>query len=138
MTTGIPGSTARRNTSQQVGYARFTVNYNDPNIASGNPKQWLPAGAILIGTDVQVVTPFNAGTTNVLSVGIGAATANVVAAGAANPAAAALTQNIVPTGAALGPLAADSQLNVSFTQTGAAATAGQAVVMVKYIPNNDL
>ncbi|MEW6645380.1 MAG: hypothetical protein AB1586_33125 [Pseudomonadota bacterium] len=138
MTTGIPGSTARRNTSQQVGYARFTVNYNDANVANGNTKQWLPAGAIIIGTDVQVVTPFNAGTTNVLTVGLGASATSVVAAGQAAPGTAALTQNIAPTGAALGPIAADSQLNVTFTQTGAAATAGQAVVMVKFIPNNDL
>ena len=138
MTTGIPGSTARRNTSQQVGYARFTVNFNDPNVANGDTKQWLPAGALIIGTDVQVVTPFNAATTNVLSVGLGASNANVVAGGAAAPGAVALTQNIAPTGAALGPLAADSQLNVTYTQTGAAATAGQAIVVVKFIPNNDL
>ena len=139
MATGTPGSTARRNTSQQVGYLRFTVNYNDANVATGVGKQWLPAGALLIGTDVNVVTGFNAGTTNVLTVGTGNPTyANIVSAAAVNEAAAGLTQNVAPTGAALVPLAADTQVFALFTQTGTAATAGQAIVVVKYVYNNDL
>jgi hypothetical protein len=149
MTTGIPGSTARRNALQLVHYVRFTVNFNDANIAGGNNKQWLPAGAIITDTSVMIVTAFNAGTTNVLTVGltpIGNApdvggtpvTNNVVAAGQVAPGAVALANGILPTGAALGPLATDAQVNVTYTQTGAAATAGQAVVMIKYIANNDL
>ena len=138
MTTGTAGSTARRNSTQQVGYARFTVNYGDVNVANGNNKQWLPAGALILRTSVCIVTAFNAGTTNVLTVGLGATNNNVVASGNVTPGTAGQTINIEPTGAALGPLAADSQLNVTFTQTGTAATAGQAIVVVEYIPNNDL
>jgi hypothetical protein len=63
-------ATARRNSSQQKGYLRFKVNYNDAGIATGNKKQTLPAGAIITRTDVLVTTAFNAATTNVLSVGI--------------------------------------------------------------------
>jgi hypothetical protein len=139
MTTGTPGSTARRNSTQQVGYLRFTVNYNDPNISAGNGKQWLPAGAVIIGTDVYVGAAFNAGTTNVLTVGIENPTyADIVSAGGLNEAATGLTTGILPTGAALGPLAADSQVFAMYTQTGGAATTGQAIVVIKYIPNNDL
>jgi hypothetical protein len=138
MTTGIQGSTARRNSSQQVGYLRFAVNYNDVNIANGNTKQWLPAGAIITDTSVYVSTAFNAGTTNVLTVGLGSSNNTVVASGQVTPGSTGLTNAIVPTGNALGPLASDLQVNVTFTQTGTAATAGQAIVMIKYIPNNDL
>jgi hypothetical protein len=149
MTTGIPGSTARRNTTQQVGYLRFAVNFNDTGIAAGVNKQWLPAGAVITDTSVMIATAFNAGTTNGLTVGLTpigsspdvggtAVTNNVVAAGQVAPGTIALTNGIVPTGAALGPLATDAQINVTYTQTGAAATAGQAIVMIKYIPNNDL
>jgi len=137
MTTGTPGSTARQNKIQLVHYLRFTVNYNDVNVANGNNKQWLPAGAVIIGTDVQVVTAFNAGTTNTLSVGtVGDTGTDII--NAQSVSAAGLTQNVAPTGAALGPLAADKQVVASYAQTGTVATAGQAIVIVKYIPNNDL
>jgi hypothetical protein len=138
MTTGTPGSTARRNSSQQVGYLRFTVNYNDSGIAAGNTKQWLPAGAIITDTSVYVGTGFNAGTTNVLTVGLGASVNTIVASGQVTPGSTGLTNSIVPTGNALGPLASDLQVNVTYTQTGTAASAGQAIVMIKYIYNNDL
>ena len=137
MTTGTPGSTARQNKIQLVHYLRFTVNYNDVNVANGNNKQWLPAGAVIIGTDLQVVTAFNAGTTNTLSVGtVGDTGTDII--NAQSVSAAGLTQNVAPTGAALGPLAADKQVVASYAQTGTVATAGQAIVIVKYIPNNDL
>ncbi len=138
MATGSPGSTARKNTSQQVGYLRFAVNYNDPAIASGNLKQWLPAGAVLIGTDVNIVTAFNAATTNVLTVGLAGVADNIVAAADVTEGTAALTLNVKPTGTALVPLAADSQVSVTYTQTGTAATAGKAIVVVKYVCDNDL
>ncbi len=137
MTTGTPGSTARKNALQLVHYLRFTVNYNDAGVAGGNTKQWLPAGAIVIGTDVQVVSAFNAGTTNTVSVGtVQDAGTNILNAQAVGST--GLTQNVAPTGAALGPLAADKQVVASYAQTGTAASAGQAIVIVKYIPNNDL
>jgi hypothetical protein len=138
MTTGIPGSTARKNTSQQVGYLRFAINFNDNGIAAGVNKQWLPAGAIITDTSVYDGAAFNAGTTNVITVGLGPSANTIVAAGGVTPGATGLTNGIVPTGNALGPLAADLQVNVTYTQTGAAATAGAAIVMIKYIPNNDL
>lgn len=132
-------SLGRKNTSQQVGYLRFAVNFNDAGIAAGVGKQWLPKGAIIIGTDVYVGTVFNAATTNVLTVGlVGGAADLIAAAGDINEAATGLTQNIKPTGAALGPLSADKQVSVTYTQTGAAATTGAAVVIIKYVCDNDL
>lgn len=139
MTTGTPGSTARQNSTQQLHYLRFTVNYNDNGVASGVGKQWLPKGALIISTDVYIGTAFNAGTTNVLTVGTEASTyANIVSAAAVNEGATGLTTGIAPTGAALGPLAADAQVFAMFAQTGTAASAGQAIVVIKYVPNNDL
>ena|SRR5437016_5058652 len=138
MTTGIPGSTARKNSSQQVGYLRFAVNFNDAGIAAGVGKQWLPAGAIITGTDVYIGAGFNAATTNVLTVGLGGVANNIVAAADVDETTIALTKGIKPTGAALGPLAADSQVTVTYTQAGAAATAGSAVVIINYVPNNDM
>lgn len=137
MTTGTPGSTARQNAVQMLHYLRFTVNYNDVNIATGVNKQWLPKGALIISTDVYVGTAFNAGTTNTLSVGtVGDTATDIVNAQTVGTT--GLTTGIAPTGAALGPLPADKQVVASFAQTGTAASAGQAIVVIKYVPNNDL
>jgi len=129
---------ARKNALQLVHYLRFAVNYNDVGIAAGVNKQMLPAGAVIIGTDAHVVQAFNAATTNVLTVGLAGVADNIIAAGDVAENAVGLTQNIKPTGTALGPLAADSQVKVTYTQTGTAATTGRAIVIVKYVVDNDL
>lgn len=140
MATGTPGTTARQLPYQVVHYLRFTVNFNDTGIATGTGKQTLPAGAIIVGTDVIIQTAFNAGTTNVVTIGSNAATFNniVAAADVDESGAVPLTQNIKPTGTAFGPLAADARVFAMYTQTGTAATAGRLTVIIKYIPANDL
>ena len=139
MTTGTPGSTARQLPYQVVHTLRIKVNYNDAGIASGVGKQWLPKGAIVTSTSVHVATAFNAGTTNVLTVGTNASAYNNIVAGAdVDETAVAITNAIKPTGAALGPLAADARVFVTFTQTGTAATAGSAIVLIHYVPDTDL
>lgn len=130
---------ARKNDVQLLHYLRFHVTYSDSGIATGVGKQTLPAGAIITGSDVFVNTTFNAGTTNVLTVGTNGTTANnMVASGDVDETTSALTKGVKPTSAALGPLAADAQVFAKFTQTGTAATSGDAYVIVNYVVNNDL
>lgn len=139
MATGTAGSKARILHYQQIHYLRFDVNYNDNGIANGVGKQVLPAGAIITSVSVSINTAFNAATTNVLTVGTNATNYNnMVASGDVTPGAAGLTNGIKPTGTALGKLAADAQVFAKFAQTGTAATAGNATVIVHYIPDNDL
>jgi hypothetical protein len=129
---------ARKNDVQLVHYARFKVNYNDAGIASGVGKQTLPKGSLIIGTDVIIATAFNAATTNVLTIGTTAAGTDIVNAAAVTEGTAAATLNIAPNAAtAWAPLAADTQIFATFTQTGTAATAGAAYIIVKYVPDND-
>src|SRR5690242_18207254 len=128
----------RQNALQVVHYLRFRVNFNDAGVAAGVGKQWLPKGALVLGTDVFVGQAFNAATTNVITVGtVGDAANNLVAAADVDETVVAITKGIKPTGAALGPLAAPKQVQVTYTQTGAAASAGWAIVCVMYIPDND-
>jgi hypothetical protein len=139
MTTGTPGSTARQLPYQVVHTLRIKLNYNDAGIASGVGKQWLPKGAVITSTSVYVGTAFNAGTTNLLTVGTNASTYdNIVAAADVTEGSVALTNAIKPTGTALGPLAADARVFVTFTQTGTAATTGSAIVLIHYVPDTDL
>lgn len=133
-------SNPRATQYQVVHYLRKTVNYNDTGIAAGTVIMGtLPAGAIITGTDVNVQVVFNAATTNVLTAGGNGTTADdVFAAADVAEGAVALTQNIKPTGSSLGVLAADRDICVKYTQTGTAATTGQAQIIVKYVLNNDL
>ncbi|SEN66852.1 hypothetical protein [Bradyrhizobium sp. OK095] len=131
-------SLGRQNALQVIHYLRIKVNFNDAGIASGVGKQWLPKGALILGTDVYIGAVFNAATTNVLLVGtVGDANNLIVAAGDVDETAVALTKGIKPTGAALGPLAAPKQVQVTYTQTGTAATAGTATIVIAYVPDND-
>jgi hypothetical protein len=139
MATGTPGTTARQLPYQVVHTLRIKVNYNDAGVATGVGKQWLPKGAVITSSSVYVGTAFNAATTNVLTVGTNASTYdNIVAAADVTEGSIALTNAIKPTGTALGPLAADSRVFVTFTQTGTAASAGQAIILIHYVPDTDL
>lgn len=132
--------------SQQVCYARVTVNFNDPRIASGVWFDTLSKNSFILTIDAQVVTAFNAATTNVITVGHTAASANeVVASGitAGTPGMYHLT-----TAAGLGvattsnatyqtALNGSVPLFVKYTQTGTAATTGQVIIVITWAKNND-
>jgi ribulose-5-phosphate 4-epimerase/fuculose-1-phosphate aldolase len=65
-----------------------------------------------------------------LTIGLNGTTANNIVATVA--ATAGLVLNLAPTGTALGKLTADTQVYVKFTQTGTAATTGNATFIIKY------
>jgi len=123
--TGIP----RLTQYQMVHCFRKRVNYNDANIGSGVLFGTVPAGAMIVLQAVRVNTAFNAGTTNALNVGTAAGGTQLftdaATAGARSPAIANLS------------FAVDTDLFVQYAQTGTAATAGQADIVVGFMPNND-
>lgn len=135
----MAGTTPRATQFQLVHYLRKLVNWNDTGIATGVKMGTLPSGAIVIGTDVSVVTAFNAVTTNVLSAGSAATLTELAASATVAAGTAGLKQNIAPNASPyIGPIATDLDVFVAYTQTGTAATAGQAVIIVKFVLNNDL
>lgn len=115
---------------------RKTVNYNDSGIGSGVKFGTLPAGAQLLPSIVNVRTVFNAGTTNVLTVGTNASSYNnIVAAGDVNEASA--TPQAVPT-ANLAYQASEVDVYAMYTESGTAATTGIATIGLLYMIDNDL
>lgn len=121
--------------TQQVHYLRKTVNFNDAGIASGVYMGTLPAGAQIVDTVVNVVTAFNAVSTNVLTVGTNSTSYdNIVGSGGVDESSA--TGQRVTTGLSL-EFASDADVYVKYTQSGTAANAGQAVIVVAYAANND-
>jgi hypothetical protein len=118
---------------QQTTYLQTLMNYNDADASTGRLLGYVPAGATIVRIYTVISTAFNAGTTNTLSVGktaTGTDYVNATAAGSATgPTAATVTAaNTVP--------AADQAIYASYTQSGTAASAGVARVIVEYVPNN--
>jgi hypothetical protein len=125
---------ARQFHTQQNHYLRKAVNYNDTGIAAGVAMGSIPAGARILECRIYVDTAFNAATTNNLLVGTTAAGNDIVATGTS--AAGTAGYKVSTTGNTL-TFAADTPIYVAYTQTGTAATAGVAVIILTFVPNND-
>jgi hypothetical protein len=127
-----------RNTGEQLThFIRKTVNYNDTNIGTSDKVKvgTLPAGAFIVKTLVRVETAFNAGTTNVLTVGTsGGSDADIV--GASDVTEGSTGTVVVTTGNGLS-ITADTDVFAKYTQTGTVATTGKATIVIEYCPNND-
>jgi hypothetical protein len=134
MATGTIGDQARFQQVQVVNTWRKQVNYNDAGIATGVAGVVLPIGAFILRVMVEIVTAFNAATTNVLTVGTNVAINNIVAAGDVNAGAAAVYDVTRGLGRSL-TAAADVTVSVKYAQTGAAATTGQAEIVMIYEAN---
>jgi len=92
------------------------------------PLGTIPAGAIIDTVSATVDIAFNAGTTNTLQVGTAGSPGSLVASGVINPASATRqTAGIVAPA-----LAAAIAYQITYGQTGTAATAGHARVTIHY------
>lgn len=133
MTTGVLGTNARQDPRQVVNTLKKTVNFNDAGIASGLPfDNYLPQNAFIENVLVEIVAVFDATTTNVLTVGtVGPGYNNIVAAGDVNEAATGVTQVMRGAGRSL-TASGDVLPYATYTQTGTAATAGQAIIVLFY------
>ncbi len=138
MATDTAGSQAREiHGLQAVHFFRKTVNYNDTGIGTADTVKVgvIPAGARLLPAFVSINTAFNAATTNVLTVGSNASSDNnIVAAGDVDETVTGVTQ--VFTGLSV-TFSADTTIYVRYTQSGTAATTGQATIILPYVPNSD-
>lgn len=122
-----------------VGYIRRTISFDTPYAdvpgganTYGVPIGGLEAGAIVTACHVTVEAAFNAGTTNVLVVGTVDDDDGFAATAGTLPAATGFKPRLV--GALSGiPLSSDKVCFVKYTQTGTAATAGKAEVVVEFI-----
>lgn len=129
---------ARQTQFQLSHYFRKTVNWNDTGIATGVYVGTFPAGAMITSVTAYVGTAFNAGTTNVLTLGTlatGTELANNAATVPGTPGYKSITPNASPYTPTT--LTVDTDFYAFYTQTGTAATAGQATFVVHYAPNND-
>lgn len=123
----------RQDPRQVTNTLKKLVNFNDAGIASGVAfDNSLPLGAFITGVWVEIVTAFNAVTTNVLTVGANATTYNdIVNAGDINEGATGVTVVSRALGRSIAALA-DKIVFAKYTQTGTAATTGQAWIVIEF------
>lgn len=133
MATGTLGTNARQDPRQVANTLKKILNFNDPGVAAGVPfDNPLPQNAFIMRVLVEIVTVFNAATTNVLTVGtVGAGYNNIVAAADVNEAVAGVYDVTRGLGRAL-TAGGDVLPYAVYTQTGTAATTGQAIVVIEF------
>lgn len=134
MATNTAGTQARRLHTQQEAFITAQIAYNTTGVATGVEIGTLPAGAIITRWIAHITTAFNAGTTNVLEVGMNASTYNDIAPTATVLAGTLGAKSGDPAvSTARGRLAADTPVRAIYTQSGTPASAGSAEVAVFYI-----
>lgn len=124
---------ARHISQQQVSYLRLGVTFADNGVAK--TMGTIPAGALILKplSGTQVVTVFNAGTTNTLNIGTTADDdlfGTLLALGALA---------FVPLDEAIGGfrVAVDTTITATVVLTGTAATTGDAEIVIAFIEDND-
>lgn len=122
----MPTNLGRKTTVPAEHYVAISLT---PASAAGGIIGWLPAGAMLNGVHVLTVTPFNS-TTNTVAVGLTAGGAELAAAGSI---AAVARTDASAAVAVAGPTTGPTPIYYTLASTGAAPTAGQAVVWVDYL-----
>lgn len=124
---------ARQDPRQVVNSLKKTVNFNDAGISTGLAfDNSIPAAAFILSVLVEIVTVFNAVTTNVLTVGTNSSTYNnMVSAADVNEAATGVTLVTRGLGRSI-TASADLTPYAMYTQTGTAATTGQAIIVITF------
>ncbi len=141
MTTNIPGSTARQDPRNVSNTIRWRFNWNDPNIQVGVQIGVLPQNAFITLALMEIVTAFNSGTANSLTVGtVGAAYNNILTAAntISTGSPAAVGTGVAPIGAGVSQLgrsltqAGDTPVFVKYAPTGTVPTTGIAEVLIEF------
>ena len=133
MATGTAGTSAVNYGRTMVHFLRKEISFGSTGASTGLSMGTIPSGAVISDVVVNIETAFDAGTTNVLTVGNSSDDDAYLAAGDVTETATGLTRysgkGVV--------LSADTELLVQFVETGTAATAGKAQVIVEFIPDVD-
>lgn len=133
MATGTLGTNARQDPRQVVNTLKKIFNYNDPGISTGIPfDNYLPQNAFIETVLTEIVVGFNAATTNVVTVGtVGPAYNNIAADADITDGTPGVYPSTIGRGRSL-TASGDVLPYVKYTQTGAAATAGQGICVIFY------
>jgi hypothetical protein len=120
-----------------VGHIRRTITFDQYGAAAGIPIGGLEAGAIPLQAEVTIVTPFNGGTTNVLTLGVDGTPDGFMTSAGAAAGSAGYKDGLK--GALSGqPLARNIVVKAFFSSTGTPPTAGVAIVLLKFVNKREI
>jgi hypothetical protein len=134
MATGTAGNTAFRNAKQTVSFFRKRIVFSD-GAAQTHTLGILRAGAMILGpiSGVQVITAFNAVTTNLLDIGI----TGTLERFASDLALGTVAFVPIDVTTALRVMAVDTPIIATVAMSGTAATTGEAEIVIAFICDND-
>lgn len=142
MTTNTPGSTARQDPRNVTNTIRWRFTFADPGLAVGVQIGVLPQNAFLLSQFLEIVTAFNAGTTNPISVGTVAAAYNNIHAATDNvPGTPNIYAPVYPGPTAVAAVgkygrsltqAGDTPVFLKYTPTGTAASTGVGEFVLEF------
>jgi len=128
---------SRRDPRQVTNTLKRTLNYNDADAALASFANSLPIGAFITNVRVYIVTAFNAGTTNPITIGGNATSYNNIAqSGDITNTSATLSSPTRGLGLAATSQTAETPIFATYIPTGTAPTAGQAVIVIEYEGGN--
>lgn len=149
--TSPPSYSLRQVPWQTTTHYRMTINYNDGNITAGVKVGSLPVSAFITAQYCHVLTVFNAGVTNQLLVGTTQGAADWLAGGSSantNCNLASATFQPLSSSAGMGMAVTKTSpttgttggwdLWVKYSTSGTAASTGQVIYIIEYVPNDDL
>lgn len=131
----MAGSAPARVFSANVQHCiRGRIKFDTSGVATGVEIGTIPAGSFVSSVSAHIITAFNAATTNVLVVGTAADDDGFALSAGVIAGTTGVKNGLV--GAQSGDtLTADTPVVVKFTQTGTAATAGEAQVLLHFYPH---
>ena len=126
----MPGP-ARDTFRQEYHYVFRTIRFDTANAAAGIEFPFaLPEGAVHVASHSNVVTAFNAGTTNPVTVGTKSNPTAFMSSAQADAGVAGMKASALGTGR----IASDTTPVVYYTPTGTAPSAGEIDVWLAYLP----
>ena len=137
MATNLPGNTARDNHEQQTSFIRKTITFADAGAAvNGLPIGFVPAGALIKSSSVDVSVAFDAATTSV-TVGTNAtAYDNILTTAQIAQATQGVKRGLPPT-VRVDQIVAPTMIYLKTAVTGTPA-AGQLTIVIEFVVNRDL
>lgn len=139
MTTNTTPSfpSSRKDPRQVTNTLKRVLNFNDSDAALAGFANGLPQGAFVTSVQVEIVTAFNAGTTNPITVGTNSATFNnLQASGDNTPGTPGVYASPASRLGRTHASAGDVAVFATYIPTGTAATTGQAVIVITYEGGN--
>jgi hypothetical protein len=121
--------------AQDIGYRveQCIVRQIDYTLPANSIIGGLPANAVVVAITVATTTAFNAGTTNTIDIGQTDATASTPTAYVAAGAFGSIGMLVPTLGATAVPLPRATNVTARYNQTGGAATAGAATIVVRFV-----